>query len=89
MARKKNWKRVQSCSFIPRFASEDESSREESILRLKGRARYNANRGLSELGESNWNRGLTREQLAAVYAHRRQVKLKTERLQMIKELAEW
>jgi hypothetical protein len=49
---------------------------------MKGRVRR------AELGDFNPEAGLTREQLAAVYAHKRKVKLKLERLQMIKELAE-
>ena len=88
---KKNYKRKQSSSFVPTFTAKSESEREEDIMRRMGKSAYYAMKGRvrrAELGDFNPQAGLTREQLSAVYAHKRKVKAKLERLQMIKELAE-
>ena len=88
---RKNYKRTQSSSFVPNFTKQSETEREEDIMRRMGKAKYYALKGRirrAELGDVNPESGLTREQLAAAYAHKRKVKAKIERLQMIKELAE-
>jgi hypothetical protein len=88
---RKNYKRTQHSSFVPNFTKQSESEREEDIMRRMGKAAYYAAKSRvrrAELGDFNPEAGLTREQLAAVYAHKRKVKAKLERLQMIKELAE-
>jgi hypothetical protein len=88
---RKNYNRKQSSSFVPNFTAKSESEREEDIMRRMGKAAYYARKGRirrAELGDFNPEAGLTREQLAAVFAHKRKVKAKIERLQMIKELAE-
>jgi hypothetical protein len=91
MARRMNYNRKQSSSLVPNFTGQSESDREEDIIRRMGKGAYYAMKGRirrAELGDFNPEAGLTREQLQAVYAHKRKVKAKIERLQMIKELAE-
>ena len=86
-----NYKRKQHSSFVPGFTGQSESDREESIMQRMGKANYYALKGRvrrAELGKVDITAGLTREQMAEVYAHRRKVKAKISRLQLIKELAE-
>ena len=88
---RKNYKRTQSSSFVPTFSKQSETEREEAIMKRMGKSAYYARKGRirrAELGDFNPEAGLTREQLAAAFAHKRKVKAKIERLQMIKELAE-
>jgi hypothetical protein len=88
---KQDYSRKQHSSFVPKFTRQSESEREEDIMRRMGKANYYALKGRvrrAKLGDLNPESGLTREQLAAAHAHKRKVKAKIERLQMIKELAE-
>jgi hypothetical protein len=84
-----DYKRVQHSSLVPKFTGQSESEREEGIMRRMGKANYYAMKGKvrrAGLGNVDVGSGLTREQLAIAYEHKRKIKAKTERLQMIREI---
>ncbi|HUV93025.1 MAG TPA: hypothetical protein VMV80_08060 [Anaerolineales bacterium] len=90
---KMNYKRSQFSSFVPRTEHLSESERQERILSRLGNHRYYAaiakhNREMKEGNHPTPSLQATDEQLIAVRKHKQKVKLRKDRLQLIKEMAE-
>ena len=82
-----NFNRSAGASLVPVFARMSDSEREEAIIARMGKKRYYTNKRRAALikkdeSADSWFRP------EAVREHQRKVKLKTERLKMIKKVVE-
>ena len=83
---KMNYKRTQSASFAPRFSRQTESERQEGIMSRMGKGDYYAMKGRAARAEASRERLITKDQLILANEHRKRIKLKKDRLEMMLEM---
>jgi hypothetical protein len=80
---KRNYNRVQSSSFAPRFSGQSESDRQESIMTRMGKGKYYALKGQAAKAERQHDT----ENYRTEYLERQKlVKRKKDRLEMMLEM---